>query len=107
MTLRAGHLVYRVLEDDPPGEGPFTWKVAAVVVEHASAKQIKLKTYFSGRFRVKYDSTALGRVFFETPLQAIQHFLIEQRLEVESLDRRRTEAARAVAWAVDQEGMKP
>lgn len=106
MALRAGALVYRVIEDDPPDKGPHTWKVTSVVVASASAKQIKLKIYFPGLYRTRFDPDALGRVFFETPLQALQHFLIAQRMEIEALDRRRVEAARAVAWAVGQEGMK-
>lgn len=106
-ALRANDLVYRVIEDDPPGEGLHTWKVAAVSVMSASAKQIKLKTNFHGHFRTRYDPSALGRVFFETPLQAIQYFLIERREEIVSLDRRRKEAERAIAWAAAQEGMRP
>ena len=102
-----GHIVYRVIEDDPPGKGPHTWKVVAIAVAHASVKQIKLKTFMPGSYRTRFTPDALGRVFFETPLQAIQHFLIAQRMEIEALDRRRAEADRAIAWAMNQEGMKP
>ena len=106
--LRAGDLVYRVIEDDPPPDvvQPHTWKAAAVVVDQASAKQIKLKSYFQGLGNKVFSPDAFGRLFFETPLQAIQHFLIERRLEIESLDRRRKQAERAVTWATSQEGMK-
>lgn len=99
MTLKAGDLVYRVIEVDPPGEGRNTWKVASVVVERASAKQIKLKTYFAGLWRTTFDPDALGRAFFETPLRAVQAFLTAQHHEIESLDRHRKEAERAIAWA--------
>ena len=101
--LRAGDMVYRVVEVDPPGDVRHTWKVSSAVVKHASDKQIKLKTYLSGTFRVQYDPSALGRVFFETPSAAIEAFLAHQRGEIESLDRRRAEADRAIAWATAQE----
>ena len=106
--LRAGDLVYRVVEIDPPpdDQGPYTWKAAAVIVERASAKQIKLKTPFSGIARTIFQPDAFGRLFFASPLQAIQSFLIERRLEIESFERRRKEAERAIAWAESQEGMK-
>jgi len=106
MKLRAGNLVYRVIEVDPPGEGLHTWKVVSAVVERASVKQIKLKTLLGGLWNKQFDPDALGRLFFETPLQAIQHFLTVQRLEIESLDRRRIAAERAIAWAASQLGMK-
>jgi hypothetical protein len=106
-TLKAGCLVYRVVEVDPPSEGLHTWKAACVVVKYASTKQILLKTPFSGFFSTRFKPNALGHHFFETPLQAIQHFLITRRLEIEALDRQRTEADRAIAWAEGQEGMKP
>jgi hypothetical protein len=104
VIIKAGTVVYRVEEDDPPPDvhGPHSWKTVARTVEKASARQIKLRTPFPGHFRVLYPPDALGRVFFETPLQAIRHFLVERRLEIESLDRRLKEAARAVAWAEGQ-----
>jgi hypothetical protein len=105
--LKAGHLVYRVIEIDPPNEGLHTWKAACVAVKHASARQIWLKSSFSGLSGTRFKPDALGRHFFETPLQAIQHFMIARSLEIESLDRKRTEAERAIAWAASQEGMKP
>jgi hypothetical protein len=105
MTLRAGDLIYRVVEVDPPGNELHTWKAACVVIERASARQVKLKTPFTGLARTLYQPSALGRVFFETPLQAIQFFLTEKRLEIESLDRRRKEAERSIAWAISQEGV--
>lgn len=105
--LRAGDLVYRVVEVDPPPDdrGPHTWKAAAVVVERASAKQIKLKTPFTGLMRTIYAPSEFGRVFFETPLQAIEFFLTERQLEIQSLDRRRKEFERAIEWATSQEGV--
>ena len=105
--MKSGTLVYRVVEIDPhpDARGRHTWKAACVVVERASDRQVKLKTPFSGLARVMFQPSALGRVFFETPLQAIQFFLTERRLEIESLDRRKKEAERAVAWATHQEGM--
>ena len=105
--LKAGSLVYRVVEIDPPPDehGRHTWKAACVVVARASDRQVKLKTPFSGIARTLFQPSALGRVFFATPLQAIQFFLTERCLEIESLDRRSKEAKRAVAWATNQEGM--
>ena len=105
--LAAGNVVYRVVEVDPPPDVQerHTWKAAAAVVERASVKQIKLRCAFPGLPRTVFDPSAFGRVFFETPLQAIQVFLAERRLEIESLDRRRKEAERALAWAYRQEGI--
>lgn len=105
--MKAGTVVYRVVEVDPPPDKRelHTWKAAAVVVERANDRQVKLKTTLPGLARTLFKPNALGRVFFETPLQAIQFFLAERRLEIESLDRRRKEAERAVAWATSQEGM--
>jgi hypothetical protein len=106
--LHAGNIVYRVVEIDPPPDvhDRHTWKAAAVIVERASVKQIKLRTPFPGLARTVFDPSAFGRSFFETPLQAIQFFLAERRLEIESIDRRRKEAERAVTWAESQEGVR-
>lgn len=108
-ALKAGDLVYRVIEIDPPPDSrePHTWKAASVVLERASDHQIKLKTPLPGHNGTVFKPDALGRLFFETPLQAIQFFLAARRLEIESLDRRRKEAERAVAWATSQKGMSP
>jgi hypothetical protein len=121
MILRAGNLVYRVIEIDSPGEGLRAWKVAAVVVEQASATQIKLKTHFHGLFRTRFHPSEYNLVFHETLLGAIQRFLTAQREEIAALERRRAEAGndlalaltdkhiarcvRAIAWATSQEGM--
>jgi hypothetical protein len=106
-TIKAGTVVYRVIEVDPPTDEPHTWKVAAIVVESATAKQVKFKAPgFPGSFRKIFKPDALGRAFFETPLQAIEHFLVSQRLEIVALDRKRKEADRAIAWATSQESMK-
>ena len=105
--MKADTLVYRVAEIDPPPDarGPHTWKAACVVVERASNRQIKLKTPLPGHGGTVFKPDVLGRLFFETPLQAIQFFLTARRLEIESLDRRRKEAERAIAWATSQEGV--
>ena len=102
-SMKTGTLVYVVAEVDPPPNEPpnepHTWKAAYVVVEKASDRQVKLKTPLPGRGGTVFKPDALGRLFFETPLQAIQFFLTARRLEIESLDRRRKEAERAIAWA--------
>ena len=106
--MKAGTLIYRVVEVDPPPDvrEPHTWKAACVVVERASDRQIKLKMPLPGHGGTVFKPDALGRLFFETPLQAIQFFLTARRLEIEALDRRRTEAERAIAWATtSQESM--
>jgi hypothetical protein len=107
--LRAGDLVYRVIEVDLPPNipGRHTWEVASVVIERASSKQIKLSAHFTGLANKVFDPDAFGRVFFETPLQAIQYFLSSKRLEIESLDRRRKEVERATAWAEIETGKYP
>jgi hypothetical protein len=109
MPLKTGSVVYRVAEVDPPPDvhEKHTWKAAAVIVEKASDRQIKLKTPLPGHGGTVFKPDALGRSFFETPLQAIQFFLTERRLEIESLDRRRKEAERALAWATNQDGVTP
>jgi hypothetical protein len=106
-TLKAGDVVYRVVEIDPPPDAAelHTWKIASAVVERASERQVKLKTRLLGLANLVFEPSAFGRLFHESPLQAIQHFLTARRLEVESLDRRRKEAERAIAWATSQEGM--
>ena len=105
--LHAGVIVYRVVEIDPPSDDSslHTWKAAAAVVERASAKQIKLRSPFPGLSRTVFEPSAFGRAFFDTPLQAIRAFLAERRLEIESIDRRRKTAERAIAWATNQEGV--
>lgn len=109
VSLRTGSnitvLVYRVVEDDPAGEGKHTWKAAAVAVERASARQIKLARPLPGHGGTLFKPADLGRLFFETPLQAIKHFLAARRLEIDSIDRKRKEVERAIAWATSQEGM--
>jgi hypothetical protein len=102
--LHAGTVVYRVIEVDLPPDvpGPHTWEAAAVIVERASDKQIKLTRQFPGLARTVFEPTAFGRVFFETPQQAIQCFLTERRDEITSIDRRRKEAEQALAWATSQ-----
>lgn len=107
--LKAGDLVYRVTEIDPPPDKHerHTWKATGVVVERASDRQIKLKTPFADLIRTVFKPSALGSVFFETPLQAIQFFLATRRLEIESLERRHKEAERAIEWATGQEGVQP
>lgn len=105
--MKAGTIVYRVIEVDPPGNEPHTWKVACVAVEKASTRQVRLQKRFDGLANILFEPDALGRIFFESPLQAIQFFLTSKRLEIESLDRRRKEADRAIAWATSQEGMSP
>jgi hypothetical protein len=105
-ALKAGSVVYRVVEVDPD-EGKHTWKAAAITVERASARQVKLKRPLPGHGGTLFKPNALGHYFFETPLQAIRHFLTARRLEIEGLDRRRKETERAIAWATSQEGMTP
>lgn len=107
--LKTGDLVYRVIEVDPPPDarGLHTWKATAIIVAHASDRQIKLKTPLPGHGGTVFQPSALGQNFFETPLQAIQFFLTARRLEIETLEHRRKEAERAIAWATGQPGMVP
>lgn len=100
--LKPGDLVYRVVEIEPPVEGRdllYTWKSQAVAVEKASERQIKLRTNFYGMGRKLFTPDAYGRVFFATPRLAILHFVAERKLEIESLDRKRADAVRAIEWA--------
>jgi len=105
--LKTGSLVYRVIEVDPPPDvnERHTWKVACITVEKASDRQVRLMKRFDGLANILFEPDALGRVFFETPLQAIQFFLIERHLETKALDRKKTEMERAIAWATGQPGM--
>lgn len=107
-ALKAGDLVYRVVEIDPPppDASPHTWEVACIAVEKASEKQVKLQKRFDGLANILFEPSALGRSFFETPLQAIQSFLAARRLELEALERKKAHAARAIAWAEQQDGMR-
>lgn len=107
-TLKADDVVYRVVEYDPPEEGvSHTWRVESRVVKQASAKQITLKSYFSGHFRIQYNQNALGRLFFATPALAIEAFAAGQCEEIESLDHKRKEIERALAWAYSQGAKAP
>ena len=105
--MKAGSLVYVVAEVDPPPDvhEKYTWKAVSVVIEKASDRQVKLKTPLPGHGGTVFKPDALGRLFFETPLQAILFFLAARRLEIESFDRRRKEAERAITWAESQEGI--
>jgi hypothetical protein len=107
--LAAGTVVYRVVElDHPPDvDSPHTWKAAAVIVERASAKQIKLRSAFPGLTRTVFDPSAFGRDFFASPLEAIKMFLIARRMELDTIERRRKDVERAIAWALYQPGMEP
>ena len=108
MDLKTGSVVYRVIEIDPPEEGALhTWHVEARVVERASPRQIKLEKPFSGTWRTQWAPDAPGRYFFETPLQAIQHFLAAQRLAIDTCERKKKDAERAISWATSQEGTSP
>jgi hypothetical protein len=69
VPLRAGDLVYRVIEVDPPPDvyEPHTWKVASAVVERASARQVKLKTRLLGLGNLVFEPSAFGRLFHAAP----------------------------------------
>jgi hypothetical protein len=98
--MKKGTVVYRVVEWDlPDAESDFTWKAQAVEIERASNIQIKLKKPFSDMSSKIFKPSALGRVFHETPLQAIQHFMAECRLKVDELERKRSQLERAIMWA--------
>jgi len=104
--LRSGVCVYRVVEVEPAEEDePHSWKVACGVIEAFSSKQIVLKAYLPGLDKKRFKADAFGRVFFESPLAAIRHFLTAKQLEVEAIDRKRADNMRAIAWASTQEGM--
>jgi hypothetical protein len=104
--LRPGVCVYRVVEIEPASEdAPHSWKVACGVIDAFSSKQIVLKAYLPGVDKKRFKPDAFGRVFFESPLTAIRHFLAAKQLEIEAIDRRRADNLRALAWARAQEGM--
>lgn len=103
-------VLYKVVEADPaPGvEGLHSWEVQARQAD-VSDRQIRLKHPFSSGFgtRFKRDGrNSIGWIFFETPLQAINYFLLAKREEVLSYERRKAEAERAIAWA-NNEALKP
>jgi hypothetical protein len=104
--LKTGFCVYRVVEvESPDEEAPHGWKVACGVIDTFSPKQIVLRAYLPGLDKKRFKPDALGRVFFETPLTAIRHFLTARQLEIEAIDRKRADNVRAIAWANEQEGM--
>jgi hypothetical protein len=101
--LTANCVVYRVVpyvghddETNPPNHA-----VEARIVKSAG-KMITLARSFTDRLKTRYDQKALGRVFFETPLQAITNFAAEQRIAIDSADRARHRAERALFWAYEQ-----
>lgn len=67
---------------------------------------MKLKKAFPGTTSQLYKPDALGKSFFETPLQAIKCFLAARRLDIDSIERRRKEVERAIEWATNQAGMQ-
>jgi hypothetical protein len=102
-VLKAGDLVYRVGEFDPPeDDARHTWQIVSREVKQASDRQITLKSYFPGHFRIQYTPDALGRLFFTTRALAIEAFAADQRSEIESLDHKRRETERALMWAYEQ-----
>lgn len=107
-ALKPGDLVYRVGEFDPPEEGlHHTWKIESRAIKSASDRQITLASYFYGTSLLQFTPDALGRVFFATPAEAVEAFAWRQRDEMESLDRRRKDAERAILWAYEQGAKVP
>lgn len=97
-------VVYRVEEVNPPPgvKGPHTWKVAAIEA-YVHRKTIQLTKRFWNIEKIMWQPDALGRVFFETPLQAIDYFKRSQMALVESHQRCILENQRAIAWAQEQQ----
>jgi hypothetical protein len=107
-SLKTGDVVYRVVEYDSPDENtPHTWKIESRAVKQASSRQVTLVRLFTGLSRQRFAPDDLGRLFFATPGQAVEAFAGHQRGEIDSLDRRRREAERALAWAYGQGAMVP
>jgi hypothetical protein len=96
-------VVYRVApyirHDDEPETTP---KYRVEARDAKAGKMIALARPFTDLSKTCYSQKALGRIFFETPLQAIVNFAANQRLAIESADRARREAERALFWAYTQ-----
>ena len=96
--LKKGDRVYKVCEFEPP-DGPPTWIVESREIKSISEKQIALKGYFKESWNVRFNPTALGRVFFETAKLAVADFLRRQQERIPSLNRQIVEVNRAIDWA--------
>lgn len=101
--LTANCIVYRVVpyvghddETDPPNHAVETRIVKA------AGKMIILVRPFTDLMKTRFAKDALGRIFFETPLQAIVHFAAEQRIAIDRADRARRRAESALFWAYEQ-----
>jgi hypothetical protein len=90
MTLKKGDLVYRVSNYCTLDDG---WALKHCVVEHASDKRITLPIW-DGLSCTRFLPSALGLLFFATPLEAIDAF-------VRAMQRRKASATHAIKDAND------
>ena len=74
-TLKKGDKVYKVVPIDfpLPDKGP-QFIVQARTLRVASAKQLRLDSYFSFGMGLIYEPGALGREFYASPREAVDAF---------------------------------
>ncbi len=92
---------YRVV--DLPDAGPDSptgpnWAVQARTAK-VTPRRILLARAFTGLGGVSYNETAIGRLFFVSPAEAVRDFAIKQRRNGESYRRQAEAADEALAWA--------
>ncbi len=100
MKLKPGSLVYQVVNDIEE-----ELRVVCVKVKTASDRRIELERPFPFKMRKRFEASALGRVFHLSPLEAIEHFAVKMRLEVDRADHARRSAEQSLSWAY-QNGAK-
>lgn len=98
-TLKPGDLVYRVIlttfdEND--------YSLVHVAVKSASDRKIILERTFPFCEGVRFEPSALGRVFHATRDEAFKAFYREQARVSASAGRKMLEAQKARAWARQQ-----
>jgi hypothetical protein len=98
--VKKGDRVYRVVECDPAHTTESTWAVTSVELAVATAKRHVFATPLSGLGGTHYAPRELGRLYFATPDEAIEHFVAAKRLTIKNAKQSIKTAERALSWAI-------
>jgi hypothetical protein len=97
--LKPGDKVYCVIEYEPYDDKEPPWEMGTVDVMTATDRRITLARNFRGMSRTRFEPSALGRVFFATPEEALAKFVKEQQEMIALANRKVINASRGLAWA--------
>ncbi len=104
IKLKPGDHVYRVVElDQPDDRGIHTWEMLAMEIKTASDRRIELVKTYPNITGIRFEPSALGRIFFPTPGDALARFMVDQEQMIESCRRCTATAERALLWALARE----